>query len=62
MVGDAGLYFINDNPESLKECIELMLESIIRDSYIEKGYKRSRLFTWNKSANKTLQVYRKITS
>ncbi len=62
VVGDAGLYFINDNPESLKECIELMLESIIRDSYIEKGYKRSRLFTWNKSANKTLQVYRKITS
>lgn len=59
--GDAVLYF---NPKSKKE-IENALRRIANDAELrknltEKGRIRNSLFTWEKSAKETLDVYKKV--
>jgi len=61
VVSDAGKYFINNDPESLKESLELVLTNKnVKNELIEKGFERVKLFTWKKCAQSTLDVYKKI--
>jgi len=63
VVGDAGRYFKNNDPESLKMAMENVLDSQkLRNNLIELGYKRAKIFSWNKCAQDTLNVYKKINN
>lgn len=63
VVGDAGLYF---NPLSIEELL-VCLDKIVDDDELKEkkrieGLQRSRLFSWEKTANKTFYVYRSLLS
>jgi glycosyltransferase involved in cell wall biosynthesis len=62
VVGDAGLLF---DPESADKLVEAMLHILenpaVRQSFIEKGLARSRLFSWDKTAEQTVALYRSLT-
>lgn len=61
VVGDAAAKF---DPESFKS-IEKAILNVLNDAnyksdLIEKGYERVKLFSWNKCAEETLNVYQKV--
>jgi glycosyltransferase involved in cell wall biosynthesis len=61
VVGDAAEYFDPFNVESIRSAIEKILQSSeLRSELMAKGFKRCRLFTWEKCAAETLAVYRKL--
>lgn len=56
--GEAALYFDPENKDLMIEKIAEVLDNKkIRDSLIEKGKKRVKLFNWEKLAKETLKVY-----
>jgi glycosyltransferase involved in cell wall biosynthesis len=59
VAGDAGVYFKPDDPIDLANKISLLLNNeSIRQEYISKGLIQSEKFSWKKSAEQTLLVYR----
>lgn len=58
VVGDAGLMF---NPHNVDELVTKLYEVLsyqdLQRKLIKRGLERSRLFTWEESAEKTRQVY-----
>jgi glycosyltransferase involved in cell wall biosynthesis len=61
VVGDAGILINPNNPIELQsEMINLLNNESLRKELSEKGLKRSKLFTWKKTAKKTLDAYKKI--
>ena len=61
VVGDAGILF---NPKSSRDLADILL-SLVDDAQkcdrlIKKGFQRSKLFSWDKTAAKTLDVYRSV--
>jgi glycosyltransferase involved in cell wall biosynthesis len=56
--GDAALYF---DPLSLSEIETAILKIIcnpgLRKEFVGRGYERAKLFTWEKTAHKTMAVY-----
>jgi glycosyltransferase involved in cell wall biosynthesis len=62
-VGDAGLIFDPRSVEQLKNAIAtLWTDAEMRDQYIERGSARVRDFTWEKSAEEFLELYRAVAS
>ena len=60
VVGDAAVTVDPLNVEALSGAMEKVLKSRnLREELIEKGFKRARLFKWEDTARKTLDVYRK---
>jgi glycosyltransferase involved in cell wall biosynthesis len=63
VVGDAGIMF---NPTSTVDLAEILLwlldNSIERDRLIAKGCERSKLFSWQKTADKTIEVYASVAA
>lgn len=61
VVGDSGILI---NPYSSTELCDAMLKLLssdkLLDFYGKKGYERSMLFSWEKTATKTLEVYKKV--
>ena len=61
VVGDAGVLM---NPYDVDEWREGMLELLddkkMRDEMSEKGLERAKLFTWEKCAQVTLNVYNEV--
>lgn len=58
---DAGLYFSPYELESLVHSMELiLLDDLLRNSLINKGLDREKEFSWNKTANQTLEVYKSV--
>lgn len=61
VIGDAGILI---NPKNLielqSEMANLLNNESLRNELREKGLKRSKLFTWKKTAKKTLEAYKKI--
>ena len=56
--GDAVVYISPKNPEQLAFEIERLLGSeTLRDEYIQKGFKKSAMFSWDKTAQMTEEVY-----
>lgn len=61
VVGNAGEYFDPNDPESMRAAIEAVLQSTSRSSeLVEKGKVRCSLFSWERCARETLDVYRSI--
>lgn len=59
VIGNAGEYFDPTSLESIQSSIEKVVYSNeYRNSLIEKGNARIKLFTWQQCASKTLGVYR----
>jgi len=58
---EAALYF---NPRSEEEIRKKLYESYMAyetyESYIKKGLKRAKMFSWQKMAEETLRVYQKV--
>lgn len=58
VIGDAGLMCGPQDYKGLAEAINAILtNSQLRQDLIERGLKRACLFTWEKTAQKTLEVY-----
>lgn len=56
--GDAVQYFDAENPEDLASKIYLLLTNeILRKEFEIKAYKRAKNFSWEKTAEKTVEVY-----
>lgn len=61
VVGDGGIMF---DPHDIDELANLMYEVLtnneLKDDLIEKGLRRAKMFSWNKCAKETLEVYREV--
>lgn len=56
--GDAPLYFNPTEPDDMVEKILKILDNqTLRNQIIEKGLKRVKVFSWQKLAKKTMEVY-----
>lgn len=61
VVGDAGILVDPDDYETMAKSIVAILDRPqLREELREAGIKRARLFTWQKTAEKTLDVYRRV--
>ena len=59
--GDAALYYEKEDSKKLLEFIELMMYDYEKKTKcITKGKNRVRIFTWEKCAYETYQVYQKL--
>jgi len=59
---DAALYIDPYNEDCIRESIEmLMTDSELRKKLISAGFKRSKLFTWEKTAELTKNIYLEAT-
>ncbi len=58
-VGEAGLTFDPTSPEEIAECIvQLLVDRPLRDRLRAAGLARAASFTWRRSADATVAVYR----
>lgn len=61
VVGDAGLMVNPHDIDGLTVAMWRMLtDEDLRQSYIDKGLKRAKKFSWQETAKKTLEVYHKV--
>lgn len=61
VVGDAGIYFDPQNVESIRDALEVTLQSeSIRERLIKAGHQRTKLFSWSRCASETLAAYREL--
>lgn len=62
VVGDAGLYFAPSSKEELLSALDRITDdSALRETLVKKGLERSNIFSWDKTAVKTYNVYRDIS-
>jgi glycosyltransferase involved in cell wall biosynthesis len=62
VVGDAAVTFDPADPEAIRAALEAVLSSeSLREQLIERGRRRKELFSWERCARETLDVYRKTT-
>lgn len=63
VVGDAGLLF---DPKAIKDLVDILLflldNPIERDRLVAKGLERAKTFSWDKTVDKTLSVYRSVST
>ncbi len=60
-VGNAAKLFNPSKPEEIKTCIENVVYSEkVTQEFIQKGLDRSKLFTWEKCAKETMNIYEKL--
>jgi glycosyltransferase involved in cell wall biosynthesis len=58
---DCALYFSAKNIKQFRQCLEKIMDDIsLRKSLINKGKMRLKDFSWLDSANKTLEVYKRV--
>ncbi len=63
IVGDAGLLIDPHDIEGLTVAMmRLLTEEELRSDHIQKGLKRAAVFSWQKAAEKTMDVYRKVAN
>lgn len=63
VVGDAGLLFNPKAPGDLAEILLFLLDNPAeRDRLIAKGYERAKVFSWDKTVEQTLEVYRCVSN
>ena len=59
--GDAALYFDPEDQSSLREALlEIIKNKSLRDLLKEKAKKQVKKFSWSKTSEETLNLYRKI--
>ena len=59
--GEDIMYFDPKNPESISENIEKLVfsESLLKEN-IKYGFERAKLFSWEKCAKETFEVYKRL--
>ncbi len=58
VAGDAALLIDPESPKAIAKAVKQMMEKpALRRRYIQRGFKRAKLFTWEKTARLTLKVY-----
>ena len=63
VIGDAGEYFDPKDSESISSAIERVVFSDSRANYLKlKGSERLKIFSWEKCAKETLDIYKNIAS
>jgi len=63
VAGDAALLVDPENVERLTEAMSLLLtDEALRTGLIARGLARSRLFTWERTARETIEVYRQVAA
>lgn len=62
VVGDAALLFDPHSPEDIASKMLKVLEPRTRTKLIEKGQARAKAFSWEKSAQETLHIFRSVLS
>jgi len=61
VVGDAGEYFDPHDPDSIRVSIERILQSTsLRAELVASGRERCKRFSWERCAQETLAVYRRL--
>ncbi|MDO9390263.1 MAG: glycosyltransferase family 1 protein [bacterium] len=61
VAGEAAFYVDPDDPKDIARGVEKVLnDSTLRQDLITKGLLRAKAFTWKRTAEETLMVYRKI--
>ena len=61
VVGDAGVMVDPYDTDSLAQAMkEILTDDKFRDDMIRKGLEQSRKFSWEKTAEQTLEVYNKV--
>ena len=59
--GDAALYFdVGDEVGLRTQILRLLEDSALRQDLIEKGFQRKSLFSWDKCAQQTTDVYKSV--
>ena len=59
--GDAGILVDPHNPEEIMKAMRQVSQNeILRKSLIDKGYKQASLFTWERYAQGTVYVFKKV--
>lgn len=62
VVGDAGEYFDPKNIDDIREAVERVFDSDSRrNELIVKGRQRLKMFSWDRCAEETADVYRKLS-
>jgi glycosyltransferase involved in cell wall biosynthesis len=62
VVGDAGILINPFDHEDISKAILLLENDEIRKKIINRGIRRAQLFSWDKSAERHLSVYKDVTS
>jgi glycosyltransferase involved in cell wall biosynthesis len=61
VAGDAALFVNPDDPMDLVDAIlQIISDSNLRHELIEKGHKRAKLFSWERTARETLKAYKSL--
>jgi glycosyltransferase involved in cell wall biosynthesis len=61
VAGEAAFYVDPEDPKDIARGVEKILnDSTLRQDLITKGLLRAKAFTWKRTAEETLMVYRKI--
>lgn len=61
ILGDAALFADPESPKQLATKIKRFMDSkSLREKYIELGAKQVSKYTWEETASKTIDVYRKV--
>jgi glycosyltransferase involved in cell wall biosynthesis len=63
VVGDAALMVSPDDPQGIADSILSLLDnSSLQQDLIRRGLERARLFNWDRSAARTLEIYEQVAS
>jgi glycosyltransferase involved in cell wall biosynthesis len=61
VAGDAAVIVNPEKPEDIAECVAKIVQSEdLRQALIMKGLERVKLFTWDRAADQTFQVYQEV--
>jgi glycosyltransferase involved in cell wall biosynthesis len=61
VLGDGAVYFDPDNINELEQrMIEVLQDEKLREKLIVSGLENAKKYTWDKTAEKTLEVYREL--
>jgi len=61
IAGDAAMLFFPDNVDELSSSItQAINDSYLREEYIKRGRERVKIFSWDKTAQETYNVYKKV--
>lgn len=62
VVGDAGILINPNNTNKIASALESLLSNEVRNSYIAKGSDRAKLFSWEKTAQKHIEIYQSLAN
>ncbi len=62
VAGNAAHYFDPRNPSDIAQKITELLDPALAKEYQQRGFENIQRFSWDKTAEKTLETYRKVFS